>query len=439
MLSMTILFPAIAFSAVIREGVYYKGWKCVVMRNDTTAVFVAPRLAGRIIQYRVNGRDWLWVNEELAGKVYPPEENDRMERWKNYGGDKLWPAPQGWDRPDQWPGPGDKVITAPYRYQIIKRKGKSVSLKLIGSDQGGWAGVQFSRVLTLHEGSNRLEQKITMKNVSRETVYWGIWEVTQMDWTDPGKTRRSNNYNDQAYIAVPMNPDSRWPEKYHVMFGLASSFNWQPDYEHALMKARYSNFVGKIVMDVPAGWAAMVDPISRSTYVQRFPYDPEAEYPDGGNFEVWVAGKGEFVHKNERMWAKDDPKGRLIEMEVQGPLVTLKPGEETHLNTSWEVYRGGLEKVLDRDRGRGLEYVWEEAPDKVRDEAKDKAPENDQEKVQPKVKKKDRRKIFRSRSKKDEGEKKSFRKRDRKKKEKGERIRFWRRDKKAGEVPEEQQ
>jgi hypothetical protein len=32
-------------------------------------------------------------------------------------------------------------------------------------------------------------------------------------------------------------------------------------------------------------------------------------------------------------------------MEALGPKVTLKPGEETKLKTSWEVYKGGLESV----------------------------------------------------------------------------------------------
>ena len=341
-----LLFPVLALGAVIEEGVIYNGWRCVRLANETTEVLVAPELAGRIIQYRVEGVEWLWVNKDLAGKVFPPEENNKMEVWKNYGGDKLWPAPQGWDRKDQWPGPGDDVIVRPYKYEIIKKEGPEVKLKLIGSDLGGYAGIQFLRTVTLRDGSNKVEFEITMKNVSDRVVRWGIWEVAQMNWSDREGQKGEHDWNEEAFIAVPMNPRSRWPEKYHVMFGLASSFNWQPDYERGLMIVRYMNFVGKIVMDVPAGWAAMVDPQSGYTFVMRFPYDPQAEYPDGGNFESWVAGKGEFVHKHKRRYAKDDPKGRLIEMEALGPLTTLKPGEETHLNTSWEVIKGGLESVL---------------------------------------------------------------------------------------------
>jgi hypothetical protein len=342
---VVVLAPFLAMGAVIEEGVEFNGWSCVVMKNDTTRVVVAPELNGRIIQYSVDGNDWLWVNKDLAGKVYPPEENDRMEIWKNYGGDKLWPAPQGWDTKEQWPGPGDAVITLPHTYKITKKEGDEVSLILTGSDKGGYAGVQFIRELTLRDGSNRLDQKITMKNVSDRTVSWGIWEVSQMDFSDKGAKKGDNDWNEEAFLALPMNPKSKWPEKFQIMFGLASSFNWQPDYDNEILYVRYMNFVGKIVMDISDGWAAMVDPQSGYTYVQRFPYQKRVEYPDNGNFESWVAGKGEFVHKNKRLLAEDDPKGRLIEMEVQGPKVTLKPGESTDLEVSWEVYKGGLDSV----------------------------------------------------------------------------------------------
>ena len=352
-LFLFFLMPGLVMSAVIQEDVDYKGWKCLVMKNDTTEVIVAPQLAGRIIQYRVDGNDWLWVNESLAGKVFPPEENANMDIWKNYGGDKIWPAPQGWDGTNEtWPGPGDPVLTIPHEYEIVKGKGSEVTLRMTGSDEdkGGHAGVRFIRELTLRDGSNRLEMKITMENVSDRAVSWAIWEVAQMQWTDKGGKKGDHDWNEDAYLAIPMNPKSKWPEKYQVMFGLASSFNWQPDYERNLMIVRYENFVGKLVMDVSDGWAAMVDPQTGYTFVQRFPYDKKAEYADKGNFELWVAGKGEFVHKNERRYAEDDPAVRFVEMEPQGPKVKLKPGKTTSIEFSWQVYEGGLDSVPEMNK-----------------------------------------------------------------------------------------
>jgi len=342
------LVPCLVVAATVERGVDYKGWDCVVMRNDNTEVVIAPDIAGRIIQYRVDGHDFLWVNEKLAGKVFPPEENSNMDMWKNYGGDKIWPAPQGWSSKDTWPGPGDPVIVAPHSCEIIKKRGKEVKVRITGSDKGGYAGVQFIRTLTLREGSSRLDHHIIMKNVSRRTVSWGIWTVTQMDFSDQGKQKGDHDWNEQACLLIPMNPRSMWPEKYQVMFGLASSFNWQPDYADNLMKVKYMNFVGKIVMDVSDGWAAMVDPASGYVFVQTFPYHPDAVYPDKGNYEVWVAGKGEFVHANQRRRAEDDPSARFVEMEILGPKTTLKPGEQTELELSWEGKKGGPQDLPGR-------------------------------------------------------------------------------------------
>lgn len=344
MLAVMVL-PLMTMGAVIEENVNYKGWKCVVLKNESTTVIVAPELSGRIIQYQTAGHDWLWVNESLAGKVLPASEEKGLETWNNYGGDKVWPGPQGWDRKDQWPGPGDPVIDAPYRYEIVAGKGQEVKLRLIGSDQGGWAGVQFFRELALKDGSSKLSELHTMKNVSNREVAWGIWEVAQMNWSDGATKRGSYDWNEDAYLVIPMNPRSRWPEKYRVMFGEAFSFNWQPDYLKNLMIVKYMNMVGKIVMDVSAGWSAMVDPASGSSFILRFPYDPKAVYPDGGNYESWVAGKGEFVHDHKLRVAADDPAGRLIEMEALGPKVTLKPGQSTQFKTSLEVVKGGMEAL----------------------------------------------------------------------------------------------
>jgi hypothetical protein len=336
-----------AFAAKVEEGVIYKGWKCVKMSNENTEVYIAPEIGGRIIQYLYQGHPFLWTNPDLEGKVYPPEENSSMEIWKNYGGDKIWPAPQGWTRKTEWPGPGDVVIEAPYTYEVISARGKEVRVKITGSGKGGWAGVQFSRELMLRNGSSRLDLNTTMKNVSMFSVSWGIWSVTQMDL----RANNEKTYNDQITFYVPMNPESMYPAGYNVMFGIAQSFNWKPDYKKMMLKVKYENQVGKIGLDTAAGWAAMVDEKNGFTFVQRFPCFPDVPYPDNASFEMWVAGKGDFVHKHKLHLAEDDPKSRLIEMEILSPQVRLRPGQTYSFPTSWEAHRGGLRKVPQLEKG----------------------------------------------------------------------------------------
>jgi hypothetical protein len=336
-----------AFSARVDEKVSYKGWVCLKMSNQNTEVYIAPEIGGRIIQYKYQGHEFLWTNPDLHGKVYPPEQNSSLETWKNYGGDKIWPAPQGWDTKDQWPGPGDVVIEAPYSYEILAAKGREVKVRISGSDKGGWAGVQFIREFTLRDESSRLDLLTTMKNVTTKPVRWGIWSVTQMDL----RAQNEKTYNDQVTLYIPMNPRSIYPAGYNVMFGLAKSFNWKPDYNKIMMKVKYENIVGKIGIDTAAGWAAMVDEKNDLTFVQRFPCFQDMPYPDNASFEVWVAGKGYYIHKHKLLYAENDPKSRLIEMEILSPLVKLKPGESYSFPSSWEAHQGPLKKVPDLKKG----------------------------------------------------------------------------------------
>ena len=38
---------------------------------------------------------YLFVNPRLKGKNFPPTEGATPGHWHNYGGDKIWPLPEG--------------------------------------------------------------------------------------------------------------------------------------------------------------------------------------------------------------------------------------------------------------------------------------------------------------------------------------------------------
>jgi len=341
---LMIFFISGVVMAARVEEVNYKGWKCLKLSNADTEVYLAPEIGGRIIQYTFQGHPFLWVNKAFEGKVFPISENNKLENWKSYGGDKVWPAPQGWDGPTQWPGPGDEILDAPFKAEILKDSGEAVQVRMTSSGKGGYSRLQFITELTLFDNSSRVYFKTTMKNVSKKEADWGIWRVTQMDFSGPPPL----TYNDQACLIIPLNPKSIWPEKFHPMFGLAESWNWQPDYEKMQMKVKYMNIVGKIGIDSYNGWAAFVDKKSGYTYVQRYETFPGMTYPDNSTFYVWVAGKGEFIHKHKFYTLADNPDnpdGRFIEMEIVGPRIKLNPGESYSLYSSWEAVKGDLKSV----------------------------------------------------------------------------------------------
>jgi hypothetical protein len=106
----------------------------------------------------------------LAGKILPREENERGHKWANYGGDKDWLAPQGFDTSDQWAGPPDYTIDGSrYAAKVIKDTPDEVALQLT-SPPDERSGLIISRVYHVERGSTRVRLEHTMQNISVHTV-----------------------------------------------------------------------------------------------------------------------------------------------------------------------------------------------------------------------------------------------------------------------------
>ncbi|MHC5094685.1 MAG: hypothetical protein ACYSOU_01065, partial [Planctomycetota bacterium] len=168
-----VLFGDKAGAVKKREN--YRGWNSISMSNGIIELNVVPEIGGRVVQYALDDKEFFWVNPDLEGKL--PTETGLTEDggWLNYGGDKLWPAPQGWDNDQQWPGPPDAVLDGqPYVLeQLPEGKDGSVAVRLT-SGKDLRSGISFSRVIRLHPDSTRVSIEATMTNVDNKPRRWGI-------------------------------------------------------------------------------------------------------------------------------------------------------------------------------------------------------------------------------------------------------------------------
>ena len=106
------------------------------------------------------------------------------------GGDKLWPAPQGWDGDDQWPGPPDPVLDGqPYMADVLEAGPGEAAVRLTsGKDQR--SGIQLSRVVRVFDGSTRVSWLSPYLRVLEKGWKRDIWtDVTEEKihelWTKP--------------------------------------------------------------------------------------------------------------------------------------------------------------------------------------------------------------------------------------------------------------
>src|SRR5262245_20557373 len=82
------------------EAMDYKGWQAQQISNRWVQLIVVPQNGGRLMQVTFGGHSYLFVNPKYAGKYLPPA----AKQWFNYGGDKLWPLPEGNDDEQHWVG-----------------------------------------------------------------------------------------------------------------------------------------------------------------------------------------------------------------------------------------------------------------------------------------------------------------------------------------------
>jgi hypothetical protein len=324
----------------------YRGWKTLALRNDLVELQVLPEVGGRIIQFKLGGKEFLWANPQLAGQLPPSNGLAADGGWFNVGGDKLWPAPQGWDNDQQWPGPPDAVLDGqPYTLERLRAKSGETAIRLT-SGKDPRSGIQFSRVVRLFEDSTRVSFEATMKNLDTKPRRWGIWAHTQLD----GAKADGSAHNPLMQAWCPLNPQSKFPKGYDVIFGEKNNPSFQPDATRGLMHVQYQYKVGKIGLDSHAGWVATVDGENGAVFVQRFVFEPKKDYPDGSSVEFWLNGVGQIHAYSREMVmptnATENPY--VFESEVLSPFATLKPGQSYTWRYDWYAANiGGDFPVVD--------------------------------------------------------------------------------------------
>jgi hypothetical protein len=311
----------------------FSGWDAYYLENGLVRLVAVPVIGGRIMAYDLGDYPFLFVDPDLAGKTFTAEERQgdgSLAAWKNYGGDKTWPAPQGWDNEEQWHGPPDPVLdSGHYRVTRFEDTDDSANLRLV-SPPDPRTGVQITRDITLHSNSSRVTLQLFFRNVKEEPIRWSIWDVVQLRAERPSPAE-SWEHDPHCVVTTPLNPNSRFTRGFNVMFGATDNPQWSVDREQGLFMARYLWEIGKVGIDSPGGWIAFSQGREGYAFVERFAYDPDAVYPDdGATVECWTVGAGQVDNL--------DYEGSgiyLMETEVLGPLQQIAPGESSQFTIEW--------------------------------------------------------------------------------------------------------
>jgi len=282
-----------SFSAVSITTTNYHGWpNSYVISNEAVEVIVVPAI-GRVMQFRFAGEPDgpFFENRAMDGKSPIPTSKE----WGNFGGDKTWPSPQeDWPKitPRGWPPP------VAFDSMPVKASIEGAQLRLISAIDPHY-GIRTERLITLHPTEPRMTIETVYTKVQGDPRKVGVWIITQLNEPDLVHIRTSigDKYIRQSSDAPT---DLKVRERSITLKRSAS-------------KSTKIGTDGNALLWVGPKTALRIE----SARV------PGAEYPDKGS--------------SAEVYTNPNPL-TYVELEMLGPLHTLKPGDEISHSSAYTLF-----------------------------------------------------------------------------------------------------
>ncbi|HXX22642.1 MAG TPA: hypothetical protein VEO19_05775 [Terriglobia bacterium] len=314
------------------EPTRFQGWDAERMANRWVTLIFVPKLGGRLMQVTFGSHEYLFVNPLYLGKYFPPSQGAGEGKWFNYGGDKIWPLPEGTQDEQHWAGGSDVLDDGIYQLGVLST-GKVCTIRMQGPPDER-TGLEYSREISISADSPRIAFHAVMQNITGHRIRWSVQSVTQYNTAAPGDP---GNYNRNFWAFTPANPASAFNRRFDAHAGPID----HPSYgiqSNSLFALHWSYLEGEVGVDSTAGWVAVVDGLSSFAMVERSRFFPGADYPERASVIFYIDGptlnlNGKGMPEISRTKLEDAPY--YMEAELNSPLVTLAPEGSYAFDSEW--------------------------------------------------------------------------------------------------------
>ncbi|MGE5198588.1 MAG: hypothetical protein ACM3H9_03025 [Rhodospirillaceae bacterium] len=279
------------------EKTAFQGWpNCYRVSNGTVEFISTTDVGPRIISFGfVGGANLFFVREDFAGQTGGAE-------WKNYGGHRLWHAPE------------DKVRTYEPDNGPIEAKVVANGLVLTMPPEP-LSRIQKAIEITLDPVTSEVTVVHRLRNMGAWAVELAPWAISVMA---PGGFAI-------APLPTAFHPDRLLPNRALTLWPYTDMRDdrwlWGTDY--ILLRQRSGASPErertKVGINANLGWAAYY--LKPYLFIKRFTPVEGARYPDyNSSLEVFS-------------------NNRMLELETLAPLATLQPGATVTHVERWELHR----------------------------------------------------------------------------------------------------
>jgi len=272
----------------------FAGWQNNLrLANGSVELIATLDVGPRILAYRkIGGFNPFKIYEDQAGKTGEAS-------WRNRGGHRLWIAPE-------------------HAQETYFPDNSAVVWEQLGRLQAGLRpppetiyGFQKQIGIALDATGCGVTVSHRVTRIGSTPARIAPWALTVMT---PGG---------MAVVPQPVmgqHPRDLLPNRNLVLWPYTdlSDPRWHFGREYFLLRQDPSGGPTKIGLAHQPGWCGYL--VDHVLFVKRFPWQPEAMYPDYGcNFEMFSNGK-------------------MLELESLGPLTMLAPGRSVELIERWELH-----------------------------------------------------------------------------------------------------
>jgi hypothetical protein len=289
--------PGISPQCVVTRCAYH-GWADAVrLSNGLVEAVVVPSI-GRVMQFRFAGEETgpFWENPALAGSLAAPDSG----QWANFGGDKVWPAPQA-----AWPAVIARAWPPPAGFdgQPMTVEISGVSVTLISAVDSAF-GILTRRRIELSPGRPVMTITTTFEKIAGNPVEVGVWVITQVK--DPA-----------AVFAIPAEPTDRGGTCVRLSDDAPPDLKLGPNRISLTRDPAKNHKIG--LRSGTLLWIGRTDMLRIDSALT-----PGGKYPDGGS--------------SAEIYTNADPLA-YVELEMLGPLVRLKIADKIEQVVTYALAR----------------------------------------------------------------------------------------------------
>lgn len=274
---------------------------CVELFNESTQVTLGHQVGGRVLSYKLNGKEALYLNPTEADWQSTKRKLVTAGRF-DIGPEYLIPK-----REVLWSGEWKFQISKPRFVRLVSQPDTAT-------------GTQLIREFTLSESGSHLSCKQIIKNISAETKHWCHW---------------SRTFAQHGGVAiVPLSKQARHPLRY-VMYEGRGLINARPTDPNI---ARVGNHL--LIKDVPkfpklgfdsmAGWFAY-QMKHDLMFVKKYRTFPNRPYNEVAGLTISI-------------WYPNKEKVDAVELEPIGPMNVIQPGQSADFTEHWWLLERNYQK-----------------------------------------------------------------------------------------------